>query len=245
MHMHRRYLDLALRRHSEDVSNLSEESFDAVCITSTMLRLIALVMLRDRSLNPYIPPVSWLQMTKGAMDVFKAAHKWMRKNEDSIAFRLTKRMPVVFDDEAKFGVSNRQELLHLLHRDEEDIANERWDPKDQEAYETTISYIGGIWILMKGPETVGEICRRLALFPSFIQSRFIDLIKDQQPRALAVLAHYFALLASFRNVWWIGDTGRREVQALSTVLSGKWNHLMNWPLKVMEEATPYASYEYR
>ena len=65
-------------------------------------------LLRDRSLNPYTPPVLWLQMTRGAMDVFKAARKWMVKIEDSIASRLTKRKPVLFDDKAKFGVSNRR-----------------------------------------------------------------------------------------------------------------------------------------
>jgi hypothetical protein len=234
---HRRYLDLALRRHSEDVTNLNEKSFDAVCITSSILRLTASVILRDRPLNPYTPPMSWLQMTRGAMDVFKAAWKWMENDKNSIASRLTKRMPVIFDDEAKFGISNRQGLLHLLQRDEEDVAKERWNIKDQEAYETTISYIGGIWIAMKGPEAPAEICRRLILFPFVVQSRFIDLIKDEQPRALAVLAHYFALLARFRSIWWIGDTGRREVRALTTVLSGKWHDLMSWPLNVMEEQT--------
>jgi len=60
------------------------------------------------------------------------------------------------------------------------------------------------------------------------------LIKDQQPRALAVLAHYFVLLASFRSAWWVGDTRCREVQALTTVISGKWHDLMGWPLNVME-----------
>lgn len=240
---HRRYLDLALRRHSDDITNLSKENFEAVCLTSSILRMTTFVMLRDRPLNPYTPPVSWLQMTRGAMDTFKAGSKWMETNEGSIITRLTKRMPVVFDNEAKFGVSNRQGLLHLLQRDEEDVEKERWHPEDQEAYETTISYIGGIWIAMKGPETSAEICRRLILFPFLIQSRFIDLVKDQQPRALAVLAHYFALLATFRKVWWIGDTGRREVQALVTVLSGKWHDLMSWPLNTMEEQTVHTSYE--
>lgn len=140
-------------------------------------------------------------------------------------------MPVRFDDEATFGVSNRQGLLHLLQRDEEDVAKERWHTKDQQAYETTVSYIGDIWIAMKGSEPSAETCRSLILFPFIVQSRFIDLIKDQPPRALAVLAHYFALLASFRRVWWIGDTERREVQAFIAVLSGKWHDLMSWPLK--------------
>ena len=235
MDTHRRYLDLALCQHSEDVTNLSEYNFDAVCITSSIIRIIAFVKLRDRCLDPYTPPVLWMQMTRGAVDVFEAAWKWVEKDEDSTTFRLTKRMPFVFDEAAKFAVSNRQGLLSLLQRDEEDVEKERWHADDQEAYETTISYIGGVRIALKGPETSGEICRRLILFPYLIRRRFIDLVKDQQPRALAVLAHYFALLASFRDVWWIGVTGRREVQALATVLSGKWYNLMSWPLSVTEE----------
>ena len=165
------------------------------------------------------------------MDVFKVSWKSIANDENSISSRRAKKMPVRFDDEATFGVSNRQGLLHLLQRDEEDVAKERWHTKDQQAYETTVSYIGGIWIAMKGFEPSAETCRSLIPFPFIVQSRFIDLIKDQQPRALAVLAHYFALLASFRRVWWIGDTERREVQAFTAVLSSKWHYLMTSPLE--------------
>jgi hypothetical protein len=81
---------------------------------------------------------------------------------------------------------------------------------------------------------VGGNLQKPISFPFIVQSRLIDLIKDRQPWALAVLAHYFVLLASFRSVWWVGDTRCGEVQALTTVLSGKWHDLMGWPLNVME-----------
>jgi SpoVK/Ycf46/Vps4 family AAA+-type ATPase len=64
-------------------------------------------------------------MTRGAIDVFKASSKWIANYERSISSRPAKRMPVLFDDEAKFGVSNRQGLLRLLRRDGEDVAKER------------------------------------------------------------------------------------------------------------------------
>lgn len=206
-----------------------------VCITSTFLRIIAFVKLRDRSLDPYTPPIFWLQMTRGAVNVFEVAYKWIEKDEESTAFRLTKRVPFIFDEEAKFAVSNRQGLIHLLQRDEEDIAGENWLPTDQEAYESTVSYIGGVRIAMEGSEMSQEIFRRLVLFPYLIQSRFIDLVKELRPRALVVLAHYFALLASFRYVWWIGTVGCREVQALATALSDKWYDLMSWPIRFTKD----------
>jgi len=53
-------------------------------------------------------------MTRGAIDVFKASSKWIANYECSISSLPAKRMPVLFGDEAKFGVSNRQGLLRLL-----------------------------------------------------------------------------------------------------------------------------------
>jgi hypothetical protein len=144
MDTHWRYLVLALRRHSNDIANLNEKTVDAVYITSSILRVTTFIMLRDRSLNSYTSPVSWLQMMRGAVDVFKVSWKWIANDKHSIASRLAKRMPVLFDDEAKFGASYRQGLLHLLQRDDEDVAKERWHAKDQEAYEIAVSYIGGI-----------------------------------------------------------------------------------------------------
>src|SRR5579871_1884760 len=82
-------------------------------------------------------PVSWSQMTRGTVDVAKASWKWIANGEHSTASRLAKRMPVLFDDEAKFGASHRQGLLHLLQHDE-DATKERWLVKDQEVYETTV-----------------------------------------------------------------------------------------------------------
>ena len=43
MNTHRRHLDLALRRHSDDITNLNEKTVDAVCITSSILRVTAFV----------------------------------------------------------------------------------------------------------------------------------------------------------------------------------------------------------
>ena len=238
---HRRYLALALSEHKKDVMNLSKANFDAVLLTSSLLRVTAFAMLRERALAPYTPPVQWLEMTRGAMNLFRESWKWVEEDERSMAFRLTKRMPIVFDEEAKFAPSNREGLQHLLHRDEDDIANEPWSPAIAEAYETSISYIGCILIAMKNGQSEAEICRRLIIFPYIVRNRYIELVKDAQPRALAVLAHYFAILDDNQSVWWIGKSGHREVHALYEVLTGKWAELMRWPMRRLSEQPQAAS----
>ena len=223
---------MALREHNNDVANINQHNFDAVCMASSFLRMIGFAMLRDRELIPYTVPSAWLDMTRGTFHMFSASWDWIEKDDNSIASRLTKRMPLVFDEDAKFAESNRQDFLHLLRRDEEDLSEEVWDTVTEEAYQKTTSYIGCIWIAMKdNAEVPAEICRRLILFPYLVPGRFIDLVKGQQPRALAVLAHYFALLTKFKDPWFIGNAGSREFHALSAVLSGKWQELLAWPLQ--------------
>ena len=237
---HRQYLDLAIREHNNDLQNLNESNFDAVIVTSSFLRLVAFAMLQDRSLEPYAPPMQWLDISKGAVQTFEASWKFIQKDEESIAARLVRRMPLIWDEEAKFKESNRRDFLHLLNRTDGDVQAEPWSVEIQEAYESTISYIGCIFLAMKGDEQSSEICRRLVIFPYFIKSRFIDLVREQRPRALAVLAHYFALLTSMKDVWWVGNSGQREFRALSGLLSSRREDFIEWPSRfISKEAFSY------
>lgn len=233
--VHRKYLAMALAEHKKDVLSINQSNFDAVLLTSSLLRMTAFAMLRDRPLTPYAPPIQWLEMTRGAMNLFCESWKFMETDESSMASRLTRRMPIVFDEEARFRASNREGLEHLLHRDDDDIANELWPPDVMEAYETTVSYIGCILMAMSDENLLGEARRRMAIFPFIVRGRYIDLVKEAQPRALVVLAHYFALVEKFSSTWWIGRSGTQEVHALEEILQGKWHDLLAWPLQQVSE----------
>lgn len=233
--IHRKYLALALSEHKKDVVNLNESNFDAALLTSSLLRVIAFSMLRERSLSPYTPPLQWLEMTRGAINLFEASWEFVTNDENSMGFKLTKRMPIIFDEETKFAASNREGLEYLLHRDESDSIEEEWSPEVVEAYETTISYIGCVLIAMKKEEPPNEICRRLIIFPYLVRAKYIALVKEAKARALVILAHYFALLDQYRDVWWLGQCGSREVHALNEISTGKWSELMKWPMQRLSE----------
>ncbi|KAK8062159.1 hypothetical protein PG997_014256 [Apiospora hydei] len=64
------------------------------------------------------------------------------------------------------------------------------------------------------------LCRGMMAFPCLVPPLFLDLVEERAPRALAVLAHYFALVARIRDIWWVGDTPAREVRAIRRALRG-------------------------
>lgn len=230
--VYHRYWHQALKAHNRELQTLGPANFNAVCITSTFIRLNAWVRLRDRTLNPYTPPMEWFQTSRGAMRVFAVAHQWMSASQHSMTTRLTKRMPFVFDEEAKFGTVNRESLLHLLGQVGDDIL-EHVPVVEQNAYQKTISYLGGICAAMAAQGASSEICRRLILFPYLVPAHFGELMQEYQPRALVILAYYFALLSRFRRIWWMGTAGEREVRALAMTVPMLWQPLMKWPLNVI------------
>ena len=242
--VYRMYLDLALREHSNDVAHLTKANADATCLTSCIVRLAAFAVLGERPLIPlipYSPPMQWLQMTRGAGNVFNAAWKFIGDDDSSAAFRMVKKTPILKDSEPLFQESSRQGLLHLLRGPRTEDAREAWSAEVEEAYSSTLSYIGSVQSLIAGGEKAGTVCRVLLLFPYLIQKGFIDLVEEQRPRALVILSHYFGLLTRFKDIWFIGDTGSREIQAIQAVLSEEWQDLMVWPLQTMaEESTFFA-----
>ena len=63
--------------------------------------------------------------------------------------------------------------------------------------------------------------RRLILFPSLCPPSYIDLVSQSRPRALVILAQYFALLAEFGDVWWVGKLMGREVRGVLDYFDGQ------------------------
>ncbi|MCJ1382351.1 hypothetical protein MMC17_005464 [Xylographa soralifera] len=237
------YLGLALQQHRKDVSQLSKANVDTACLTSSLIRIYAFAVLQERPPTPYEPPAQFLYMTSGALMIFHETWSLIGDDESSIAVQSMKKMTTWSEGKASFEdswmaplhESNGIGLSHLLERNLIEDPPELWDSKTRKAYQSTVNYIGSVQIAITAGEAGHDILRRLLIFPVLIPRRFIDLVVEQQPRALVVLAHYFALVAGFKHLWWIGDAGRKEVRGIQTALSAEWIGMMSWPLSVTEE----------
>lgn len=224
---HRLYTGLAFREHRKGVALLSSETADAVCYASTALLIVAFALLQDRPLDPWTPPMEWISMARGSGSVFGAVFD--RKNN----FRISKIMPIVeakpdlTDATVIFATDNRRGLDYLLRQD---LSNELWDQETQEAYERAVSYIGGVRIAVEGGEHQLETCRRMMAFAMLGPKKFYSFVEEYRPRALVILAHFFAIYSRLRDIWWIGNIAQTEIQGIYRILSPEWQELMKGPL---------------
>ncbi|KAI9739326.1 MAG: hypothetical protein M1834_007539 [Cirrosporium novae-zelandiae] len=257
------YLDLALREHRKAVSQLSSKNADAVCLASIMILIDAVAALHVRVIEPYSPPTEWLQMGRGAGSVFKAALNIAKADETAKVMIILKAPPVFDESSIVYTEEDRREFLGLLNPDiptstgssctpsssssssppssssfssssPSSPPSEIWDTETRTTYEKTLSYIGSIHhAILLNNEPVFAIHRRLMGFALLVPNQFIEFVEQRRPRALVVLAHYFAVAARTTPIWYFGDTIGREILGIWGILpEGGWRACMEWPLRM-------------
>ena len=219
------YSQQALRGYREMLARLTKGTEEAACFTSILVLVKSFASLEDRCIAPYTPPVEWMEMAKGSRAVFEAALEMIENDETSKIFVIVRSNSSITSADI-FDERNRKPFSHLSPgTDAEDI-----EPDTAEAYEKAVRYIGSIYHAIQDGEHPSLTCRRLMIFPLIIPPRFIELVKEMDPRALVLLAHFFAVSAPLKDTWWIGQAIRREVLAIKDILRGEWMDMISWPV---------------
>jgi hypothetical protein len=64
------------------VDAMSMDNAGPVCLAALLILLNAFAMLQERVLEPYTPPIEWLQMGKGAGSVLRMSVAYPYKHGD-------------------------------------------------------------------------------------------------------------------------------------------------------------------
>ncbi|KAL1901933.1 hypothetical protein Sste5346_001638 [Sporothrix stenoceras] len=78
-------------------------------------------------------------------------------------------------------------------------------------------------------------------FPATVSRRFVELLSSRTPRALTILACFFAMLKTLDSVWWLHGMARREVLGVVSMFNSdavpvdverRWWPHMQWAVRV-------------
>lgn len=217
------YLDAALRTHRQTLGQLNLHTADSVCFTSILLLIDAFAVLQKRVLDPYEPPIHWMRIVQGVRSVFEAAYPLINANSTSnIMAIIASSSENMFNPSAIFNQSNLRQFPHLVDEDDESFNKE-----NQTTYHQTISCVGSISSAVKSGESTMALCRRFMSFACLVPPAFLDLVEARATRALIILAHFFALTSQARELWWVGDTPEREVNAIRLNIPPELEHLLS------------------
>ena len=231
------YYVLALREQRKECAHIDAQNAEAVCLTSFLILRNSYAMMQERSLDQYTPPTEWLKMGRGAGAVMWKANA-----------AVTPEMPFSF----KFFLDSYQYVLteQALQRNFDRpfsnvfvaITEQKPDLEDQQTYQKSLSYINFMQKAIDSGEPAFVVGRMLQAFPMIVPARFIDLVEEQDPCALVVLAHYFGIAAQVDgDFWWLKGsdgsserTAPKEIKAIDAQLHGSCKAMMLWPLTKAE-----------
>ncbi|KAJ5676030.1 hypothetical protein N7462_008927 [Penicillium macrosclerotiorum] len=135
--------------------------------------------------------------------------------------------PLVRPDEARPTMPDMSRLVILSLRRHNTIEAERNPAHETDVYDQALEHLRySLERLMNG----GEPKDFAFCWTYRIPVRFQDLVRERQPFALVVLAHYAVVLHHLRESWWMGNWGARILREIVDSLEPEWQELISWPL---------------
>jgi hypothetical protein len=254
--IHQMYLDLSLSEHRAAINGLSAENADAVCMTSVLIGNHGFLLGSRRGYrstaettvengrDDYEVPLHWLQLSAGIREivyyadddllqpgslirVLMSTFNWSDVNE---AINKSSR-PSAFSYLIDF--ERYQEPTHFsLEATYADFGTEPITAR--EIYERTVRYLGHIYTSIELGMKLQTVSRLCMGFGSMVPRSFTKLVEEHRPRALACLAHLFALTVVLDHIWWFQGAARRHVEGLESKVGPEWSWAMEWPRKALK-----------
>jgi hypothetical protein len=81
--------------------------------------------------------------------------------------------------------------------------------------------------------TMGRKCFAMFVWPAVLAPKFVELLRQAQPEALVILAHYAIFLMQSSELWLIGDSGQWLVQSITEALGPAMLQHIEAPLQVL------------
>ena len=172
----------------------------------------------------YALPLPWFHAFQGVKTVVATSWQWIRNS--SIVKNVIDSQPSLQLDLNPLGPNSF--FGHLLEGLDDELAQE--SPEHVQA--TTQCYSHAVCVLNWAHKSMYPAAA--LAFPATVARRFLELVELKRPRALAIIACFFALLKRLDNVWWLNDVARREVMGLVGLFESgsKWWRHLEWPVRI-------------
>jgi hypothetical protein len=175
----------------------------------------------------YTLPLSWFHSFQGVKAIVMASWCWLRTSEK--IYPIINGQPALAldpDPQRKLFFSP---LLEGMEAQLESLP-ESLRLSTKQAYEHSVSFLN--WS-HKRPSRA-----RILGFAAAVSRRFIDLVDQHDPRAMVIVACFFALTKRVDDVWWLQGVAKREVNGIFGLLPPDWWDKMEWPLMIANHEGP-------
>lgn len=177
--------------------------------------------------DSYVLPLAWFHSFQGVKTMVLTSWEWLR-HSDKVAPIINSQQPLTLD----LHPDRTQFFAYLLDGLDDQIAflDEPLQAETRRSYEHAVSFLN--WAHQR-PER-----GRILGFAATVTRQFVDLMTEKDPRALVIVACYFAMTKVVDDVWWLQGVARHEIMGICTLLPQEWWPMMDWPIRIINTEGP-------
>jgi len=235
--IHRTYFNAAISQHRHAVRDIGPHNAEALCISTVLIGLPAFTLLQNTEIGTYSPPLQLFYLLAAHSPLFNQAVPYIPKDSKVISFIAAKPNIWLFVDEVRKDVYQRPFAQLANWRAQDEVV----DLESQDAYGFVLGYIGCILFQIDKGEDPCVLRRMFYGMPSVVPPAFVSRLKENNPRALTILAYFFSLAKGMDNVWWMRGIAEREVFGIQSILPENWQWAMSWPLQKLAYYAQFAA----
>lgn len=159
-----------------------------------------------------------LTLTRGVQQVIRSSSEFLNHSTFAPILQVEETRPPLPEDAAT-AIRHLHEANQVCHVHDE--------AHELEIYAATIENIAEMLRWVYGGTTTTVIAGRWAIK---LPSRFLDLLREREPLALVMLAHYGVLLQHLKHRWCFDEWCMRVAKTVWAILDDQWRPLVNWAM---------------
>lgn len=160
-----------------------------------------------------------LTLTRGVQQVIHSSAEYLNDSDFAPVLHVDKTYAPLPEHSARA-------IRHLREANQLCLAH---DPNhDIKTYAATIENTAEMLSWVYGGTTTSVIAGRWAIK---LPSRFLKLLREREPFALVMLAHYGVLLQHLRHRWCFDEWCMRVARAVWAILDDQWRPLVQWAVR--------------
>ena len=181
------YLDQTFRQQTQLTLNITKENAEPAALVAMLI----VMEMRHRATfihedEPYSLPLEYFYMFQGATTLYHMCIPHLRGSNTLVTLGI---QPPRYDE----CTLAREFLPSLIWKNSlsllEGLDVEGIDSKVKSVYEHCLSYLDVIYMALRREEDSQWTRRRLHGMPGNVPRQFVDLLEQQEPRAMAILAN--------------------------------------------------------
>lgn len=170
--------------------------------------------------------ISYFQLHRGVRAVTSRSWHLLCKTELSPILQMGEALSQVQ------GIGEECDRLRTL------ITSADMNQSSIKACQQAVEYLQWVFDAQSKPSGPEDMVHMVFSWPLLVSSGYTDMLLQQRPEALIILAHYAVLLHYCRELWVIGDSGRFLIQHITREVGTDWEEWLAWPNEVLQVSRP-------